>query len=96
MINVAERKDVRERIFRLIFKPAKMPKSKRERKSTVDVDLDPEEGQASGSRAEMEQGRGEEKRCEVEDEFPRTSLLLSSLQLMTEGYPLPVDTRNSQ
>ena len=95
---IAERKDVRERIFKLISKPTKTFNDKRERLSTGHGDLDSEEGHIEGSKAELEPGleEKEEKVSEAEDEFPRTSLLLSSLQMMEEGYPLPVQTKNSQ
>ena len=42
-----------------------------------------------------QRSKEEEEKPEAADKFPRTSLLLSSVQLMEEGYPMPVDTKNS-
>lgn len=81
-----KREDIRQKIVRLISKPNTTPRKKKE--CTEKVETANADSQTDESQRPSLEGS--------EDSFPRTSLLLSSVQLMGESYPMPVDVRNKR
>ncbi|KAL8601520.1 hypothetical protein ACOMHN_000462 [Nucella lapillus] len=97
-----KREDIRQKIVKLISKPSSATPAQKKELSGEKQETRDTDSQTGGPTSTEESQRLPSETKEglptpvPGDSFPRTSLLLSSPQLMEEGYPLPVDVKNNR
>ncbi|KAK7113561.1 uncharacterized protein [Littorina saxatilis] len=113
MKKYTNRKDVRDKILKLISNTLEKSSTQGEKEYTSDdsscseeqtssspeiiKQSCPDEKQKNGEEEEEAGGNEmESQKLQEKEQFPRTSLLLSTLQMMEEGYPMPVDVKNKR